>query len=359
MLVKGQKGNLLKVSSKLQSYYDTQCSTPTMAMKNDDVSIDRRDFMISGMLGGLGLLWGSKPSRAEGPSAAVLQQISKCDPAVSHMIDPRTNKEVFLIGTAHISNISALLVQDTVRAVRPDVVMVELDASRVAKPKYASASSQEIGPPSSPSNSDQVTTEVLSSGVPASAPAPSPAAAYSSERPSIKERIINSGAKVIGKQLSGMYQQLDKMGFQSGEEFVVAIKEGQAVGASILLGDRNVQVTLRRLTEALGKTDLKKLSSFEIPEEDKFLSEISMDNSDSIRNTVELLKRREAIRPIMAALKDAAPDVYNAMIAERDEYMANMLRYCNGKRIVAVVGMAHMDGIERNLGYELINTCYQ
>ncbi|CAM9665521.1 unnamed protein product, partial [Heterosigma akashiwo] len=55
--------------------------------------------------------------------------------AISHLRDPVTGKEIFLIGTAHISNTSAILVQETVRGVRPDVVMVELDASRIARAK--------------------------------------------------------------------------------------------------------------------------------------------------------------------------------------------------------------------------------
>lgn len=46
--------------------------------------------------------------------------------------------------------------------------------------------------------------------------------------------------------------------------------------------------------------------------------------------------------------------VYNAMIRERDEYMAGSLRSCSSKSIVAVVGMGHMDGIERYLGYDIL-----
>ena len=42
---------------------------------------------------------------------------------------------------------------------------------------------------------------------------------------------------------------------------------------------------------------------------------------------------------------------------ERDAYMADALRTARGKLVVAVTGMAHMDGIERNLvsvgGYKI------
>eukprot|EP00966_Prymnesium_polylepis_P235926 5456382-Prymnesium_polylepis.2 len=42
---------------------------------------------------------------------------------------------------------------------------------------------------------------------------------------------------------------------------------------------------------------------------------------------------------------EAAP-LYDALIGERDAYMARSLLDSPGRRIVAVVGMAHMDGIE-------------
>ena len=42
-------------------------------------------------------------------------------------------RDITLVGTAHISEDSALLVQQVLRQVRPDTVMVELDASRATK----------------------------------------------------------------------------------------------------------------------------------------------------------------------------------------------------------------------------------
>ena len=51
----------------------------------------------------------------------------------------------------------------------------------------------------------------------------------------------------------------------------------------------------------------------------------------------------------------ACSQVYQALLAERDSYMANSLRNSPGQRIVGVVGIAHMDGIEKKLGYERIN----
>ncbi|KAJ1474572.1 hypothetical protein T484DRAFT_1831867 [Baffinella frigidus] len=54
----------------------------------------------------------------------------KCDAAVSHLVKS-DGSEIYLIGTAHISKDSAILVRDVIRAVRPDAVMVELDETRI------------------------------------------------------------------------------------------------------------------------------------------------------------------------------------------------------------------------------------
>ena len=60
-----------------------------------------------------------------------------------------------------------------------------------------------------------------------------------------------------------------------------------------------------------------------------------------------LLKTRENARVLADYIQRELPPLYTALIAERDEYMANSLLQSPGKRMVAVTGLAHMDGIER------------
>ena len=64
--------------------------------------------------------------------AAPLAPSPLCDPCVSTVTSAR-GQEITLVGTAHISEDSALLVQRVLRQVKPDTVMIELDASRAAK----------------------------------------------------------------------------------------------------------------------------------------------------------------------------------------------------------------------------------
>ena len=65
--------------------------------------------------------------------AVMSPEVVFCDQAVSRLVNSETKQEVYIVGTAHISTLSAELVRDTIRLVQPDRVMVELDAQRVKK----------------------------------------------------------------------------------------------------------------------------------------------------------------------------------------------------------------------------------
>ena len=78
---------------------------------------------------------------------------------------------------------------------------------------------------------------------------------------------------------------------------------------------------------------------------------------------VETMKAKENVKKIMGALKATAPEIYEAMVAERDVYMARgldeldvSLNSNEGNAVVksaattvAVMGMAHVDGVETYL----------
>ena len=143
---------------------------------------------------------------------------------------------------------------------------------------------------------------------------------------------------------------------------MVAVEEARKLDADILLGDRNVKVTLNRLADAMSRTDLNKLLVIGDENElkmalekgntglsEKEIANFNPSDISSLATSIEKIKDRETIRVLMGGLSNSAPLVYNAMIKERDEYMANNLLMSDFNSIVAVVGMAHMDGIERTL----------
>jgi pheromone shutdown protein TraB len=171
-------------------------------------------------------------------------------------------------------------------------------------------------------------------------------------------RLQKLQADLIGGLLAAFYSALNQMGFDSGQEFIVALQEAKALNANIVLGDQPIDITLQRLQQALAVSDLSKM--FSPPDS---MNEVEIEvaqalNSGSkaeLAGAVELLKQRSQVRELVAVMKQQLPEVYQALLAERDSYMANSLRNSPGQRIVGVVGIAHMDGIEKKLGYERIN----
>jgi len=59
----------------------------------------------------------------------------------------------------------------------------------------------------------------------------------------------------LGKTLGSFYKNVEKLGFTAGGEFQAAVEEGLKVGSRILLGDRDIDVTLERLASAISLTD--------------------------------------------------------------------------------------------------------
>jgi pheromone shutdown protein TraB len=124
-----------------------------------------------------------------------------------------------------------------------------------------------------------------------------------------------------------------------------------------------VEVTLRRVAEALASSDLNTLlnpdSELERSLKELVPSNMSTNPNGDLNDTqfrqefsdfVEVIKAKENVRKIMGELQRLAPAIYEALVGERDAYMAAGLNGLNEiETIVAVVGIAHVDGIERNL----------
>ena len=90
---------------------------------------------MGGMAGIAASSWllSTRANKAEAATTSATPPVgaSICDDAISHLRDPKTGKEIYLIGTAHISNASAQLVRTTIREIKPQTVMLELDEGRI------------------------------------------------------------------------------------------------------------------------------------------------------------------------------------------------------------------------------------
>lgn len=300
-----------------------------------------------------------------------------CDPSVSVFKHPNKQRTVYLLGTAHISSKSAEAAAQLVRDMKPKAVFVELDAKRVkrALPNSEKTDEQNKDAITVQSSSTATTTASVDSTSKSSSNTGIGAASAVTIQPDqptlskpkaydVRELALRKGSELLGNSIKGLYQKLESEGFNAGEEFVVAVKEGLNVNAKIILGDRDVEVTLRRLTEALSKTDLKKLlaADSELEANMKQLMPQELNNKDTqngdsggmsteqLKYFVETVKAKDNVRLLMDNLNSVAPEVYQAMVAERDLFMANGLDGLDQfESIVAVMGIAHVDGVETEL----------
>ena len=184
---------------------------------------------------------------------APVSTAATCDGTVS--VWQRGNRLVYLLGTAHISEQSAQLASQLVRDTHPSAVFVELDLRRVAGGASVQVGSDgivstrlNVDPGAAPTSrvvipqvvpvaernggndfrlavdaSGSSSAMVSDAGAAALAPPP--------KQPSWFRRTLTDwAAGLVGKAIRGLYSNLGDAGFQPGEEFILAIKEGQAMG---------------------------------------------------------------------------------------------------------------------------------
>ncbi|KAI3914188.1 hypothetical protein MKW92_002781, partial [Papaver armeniacum] len=113
-------------------------------------------------------------------------------------------------------------------------------------------------------------------------------------------------------------------------EFWVAMQESSRVGAECFFIDQDDDVTEQQLSN---------LISFDPDPYD----------NERLAEAYEQLEKegytRSATKELLSVEKDVFPEDYKVTIEDRDKHMFMELRCLQGK-IVAVVGMGHMDGIE-------------
>lgn len=162
--------------------------------------------------------------------------------------------------------------------------------------------------------------------------------------------------------LGTLYRTLHRLGFASGVEFRAAISAAEKLGGvPVVLGDQHIQVTLARIAAAaprdfsvanalamLTGTSTGSESVAERTMRDVF-QDVTAGRFEEGQRKLERLVDRQSARELVEPMREVAPNVTAAILDERDGVMsANLVKEANkhpGKSVVAVVGMAHVDGI--------------
>ncbi|MFC1764501.1 TraB/GumN family protein [Planctomycetota bacterium] len=216
-------------------------------------------------------------------------------------------RQIYLVGTAHVSKESVDDVRTTVEQVQPDAICVELCPAR-----------------------HQTLTQ-----------------RDNWRKMDIFKILKKRKAVLLLVQLimSSFYRRLgERLGVQPGAEMLEGIKLAKDTGATLVLADRNIEITFKRVWGYLGFWNKMKLLSQLI---------IGIFEKEEIdTDLVETLKERDQLESIMAEFAENFPEIKKRLIDERDIYLAQKIREAKGQKIVAVVGAGHCPGITQHIQTE-------
>ncbi|MFC2144051.1 TraB/GumN family protein [Candidatus Aenigmatarchaeota archaeon] len=219
---------------------------------------------------------------------------------------------IILVPTSHVSAHSLKKVKEVIEREKPDCVAVELDMNR-----YASMKQHEEASTLEALRALGVTTFAL-------------------------YWILKRLQSWLGK----------KLGILPGSEMLKAVEISRKMGIKVALIDRDIGVTLFRLKSIPAREKLKLiLYLFKGLTIDYLLLKMRKDKGTM---AIDLTKvpPKDLIKQAMQIMKKEFPNLYNALVTERDRYMTDLLKNMSKKfdKIVVVIGAGHADGMKRLLG---------
>jgi pheromone shutdown-related protein TraB len=214
------------------------------------------------------------------------------------------DREIILIGTAHISKESIDEVTQVIQNEQPDMICVELDEGRYASITQAQSYEQ------------LNIIKVLKEG---------------------------KGFLLMANLVLGSFQRRlgNELGVKPGDEMRKAIELAKELNIPYSLCDREIQTTLRRAWTRCGFWSKSKLLAS--------LLSSAVTSEKLSEEEIESLKNKSELDGMMNELSKFLPSVKETLIDERDQYLAAKIWTSGGKKSVAVVGAGHMGGIKKHL----------
>lgn len=210
------------------------------------------------------------------------------------------DREISLIGTAHVSAESVREVEEEIQNQNPERICVEIDENR-----------------------------------------------YKSLKNDVKWKDMDlfkairekKGFLLLANLVLGSFQKRIGMdlGYRPGEEMASAVAIAQEKGIPFTFSDRPVEITLRRVWGLCGIFQKMKLLA-------AMLSSLFVDEKVS-EEDIENLKSRSVMEGMMKELADYLPNAKGVLIDERDRFLASSIFGTTEKKVVAVVGAGHCPGI--------------
>lgn len=210
-------------------------------------------------------------------------------------------KEIFLIGTAHVSKESVKLVKETIEKENPDMVAVELCEQR-----YHAIANQKKW-------DETEISKVIQSG---------------KTYLFLMQLLLTNFQRKIG----------DELGIKPGAEMLQALEIAKEKDIPVALVDRDIKITLKRAFNKMSLTEKFKMLYeliFSIFEKEEINEEL-----------IEKLKEKDVLTEMMEDLGREIPSIKEVLVDERDLYIADKISELDAKKVVAVVGAGHVLGIK-------------
>ena len=214
------------------------------------------------------------------------------------------DKEIILLPTAHVSKKSVLDVKTLIENENPDSVCIELD-----KQRFDSLNNKK----------DWQKTDVIKV---------------------IKDKKV---FLLLVNMLLSSYQRKIASDVDSavGQEMIQAIDSAKDIGAKLVLADRDIQTTFMRIWRKLRLLEKLKLLYM--------LLFSSLDDEKLTTEKIEELKGHDMLESALAEINQSLPTVASVLIDERNQYLANKIKKAPGKKIIAILGAAHVPGITKEI----------
>lgn len=213
-------------------------------------------------------------------------------------------KTIFLVGTAHISKKSVDIVREVIEKENPDAIAVELCEQR----KTALLNEKRWD--------ETEITDVIKSG---------------RTQLFLSQLFLANFQRKLG----------DKVGVKPGVEMLEAVKIGHERGIKVELVDRDVKTTLTRAQQQIGFVEKLRLLY-------SILGGL-LKGEDITEEAIEELKDKDVISELLDELSKNVPSLKNTLVDERDKYIAYKILQSDAKKIVAVIGAGHVQGVTKIL----------
>jgi pheromone shutdown-related protein TraB len=218
-------------------------------------------------------------------------------------VSPNPKDNIFLVGTAHVSEKSIREVEEAIERYAPDVVAVELDERRFKALQQPEDAKKNI---------------------------------------EIKQLLQGNNLMIFLLQYMLAYVQRKvgaDVGVKPGAEMLAAIEAARKKGTAVALVDRDIGITLARFWAKM--TLREKFRMF-------YSLILGMLGIGTDKIDLEEITKEDVVSDLMEELRAFTPTAAVVLVDERDAYLAhNLLEIGKTKRVVGVVGAGHREGIRK------------